>query len=179
MSENTLTPKQAAFVAWYVKLLNATNAAERAGYSGDRHTLEQVGSENLSKPEIRAEIDKRLKASIPSAEEVLTRVSQRAHVDITPYLDEENRLDVERLRADGLGHLVVGVKPGRQGTEYTLASPETASKMLARYHRLLGQHVDIDVSGTLGADASTLASLASQIAAIQAPSDDDTEDSTE
>lgn len=177
MSETTkLTDKQTAFVEWYCKLLNATEAARRAGYAGNSHTLEQVGHENLSKPEIRAEIDRRLKTSIPSADEVLSRIAARAHVDITPYLDDEQRIDVQALADAGLGHLVVGVKPGRNGVEITLASPETASKMLARYHRLLDRHVELDVTSTVGLDGDTLATLAAQIAVAQDSigNDDDT-----
>ena len=45
-----LTPKQAAFVAEYVKDGNATQAAIRAGYS--EKTAYSIGNENLSKPEI-------------------------------------------------------------------------------------------------------------------------------
>ena len=173
MSETTkLTDKQESFIAWYCKLLNATEAARRAGYAGNGHTLEQIGHENLSKPEIRAEIDQRLKASIPSADEVLSRIAQRAHVDITPYLDNEQRIDVQALADAGLGHLVVGVKPGRQGPEVTLASPETASKMLARYHRLLDRHVELDVTTTASLDSDTLATLAAQIAIAQGNIDD-------
>jgi hypothetical protein len=165
-----LTAKQELFIVWYVRLLNAYRAAERAGYSGDQHTLEQVGHENLNKPEIRAEIDRRLKASIPSADEVLTRISQRAHVDVTPYLDSEQRIDVQALASAGLGHLVVGVKPGRQGPEITLASPETASKMLARYHRVLGADTQVDITATLEASEDALAALTGQIqAAAQQP----------
>ncbi len=45
-----LTPKQAAFVAEYVKDSNATQAAIRAGYS--EKTAGAIGFENLQKPEI-------------------------------------------------------------------------------------------------------------------------------
>lgn len=66
-----LTPKQAAFVREYLIDRNATQAAIRAGYS--EATARQMGAENLSKPDIAAEIAKReqkaaIKAEITEAE---------------------------------------------------------------------------------------------------------------
>jgi phage terminase small subunit len=49
-----LTPKQHRFVAEYLKDLNATQAAIRAGYSPK--TARAVGSENLTKPDIASAI---------------------------------------------------------------------------------------------------------------------------
>jgi phage terminase small subunit len=49
-----VTPKQEAFVAEYLKDLNATQAAIRAGYSGK--TAYSIGEENLKKPEIAAAV---------------------------------------------------------------------------------------------------------------------------
>lgn len=54
-TDRGLTPKQAAFVREYLVDLNATQAAERAGYSAA--TAQQMGAENLSKPLIREAIE--------------------------------------------------------------------------------------------------------------------------
>lgn len=51
-----MTPKQQAFVLEYLKDLNATQAAIRAGYSED--TARSIGSENLTKPDIAEAITK-------------------------------------------------------------------------------------------------------------------------
>jgi phage terminase small subunit len=51
-SAMALTPKQQRFVDEYLTDCNATQAAIRAGYS--RRTAYAIGSENMSKPEIRA-----------------------------------------------------------------------------------------------------------------------------
>ena len=51
-----MTKKQKRFIEEYLIDLNATQAAIRAGYSPD--TAQQMGSENLSKPVISAEISK-------------------------------------------------------------------------------------------------------------------------
>ena len=53
-----LTHKQSLFIAYYIGECdgNATEAAAKAGYSGNRRTLEQVGFENLRKPKIKSAI---------------------------------------------------------------------------------------------------------------------------
>ena len=56
----TLTVKQQRFVKGYLIDLNAAGAARRAGYS--RRTARQMGTENLSKPYIRAIIDAEIEA---------------------------------------------------------------------------------------------------------------------
>jgi phage terminase small subunit len=77
-----LTIKQQRFIDEYMIDLNATQAAIRAGYS--KRSANAVGNENMAKPIIRAEIDKRLQekhdATIADREEVLrtlTRVLRR------------------------------------------------------------------------------------------------------
>lgn len=57
MAKGKLTPKQERFVAEYLIDLNATQAAIRAGYSAK--TAAAIGHENLTKPEIAAEVEKR------------------------------------------------------------------------------------------------------------------------
>ena len=51
-----LTAKQALFCKEYIVDLNSTQAAIRSGYS--EKTAKVIGCENLTKPYIRAEIDK-------------------------------------------------------------------------------------------------------------------------
>ena len=53
-----LTERQCRFVELYIKLGNATKAAQKAGYS--LKGVRQTGSRNLRKPEIKKAIEKRL-----------------------------------------------------------------------------------------------------------------------
>ena len=48
-----LTPKQKVFVEEYVKTKNATKAAQKAYDTEDYGTARSIGSENLTKPNIR------------------------------------------------------------------------------------------------------------------------------
>jgi phage terminase small subunit len=56
VAKDKLTPKQEMFVKEYLVDLNATQAAIRAGYN--KKTAKEIGAENLTKPNIKAEIDK-------------------------------------------------------------------------------------------------------------------------
>ena len=80
----TLTPKQTRFVEEYLRDLNATQAAIRAGYKPDR--AQQMGSENLSKPvvaaAIQAEMDARSKRTQVTADRVLQEIAKIAFADI-------------------------------------------------------------------------------------------------
>ena len=59
LAEAMLTPKQERFIDEYLVDFNARQAAIRAGYSAK--TAQPISSELLSKPIIRAEIDRRRK----------------------------------------------------------------------------------------------------------------------
>ena len=57
---DSLNHRQAQFVIEYLKDLNATQAAIRAGYS--EHTARVIGQENLTKPAIAAAIEDQINA---------------------------------------------------------------------------------------------------------------------
>ncbi|HUW10208.1 MAG TPA: hypothetical protein VM537_10790, partial [Anaerolineae bacterium] len=79
---------------------------------------------------------------------------------------------------DGLGHLVTGVKRTRDGPEVTLTDPQTATKTLARYHRLLRDQVDVTIEDRTTPSRDVLDSLVQQVAALeqQASSGGDAQD---
>lgn len=68
-----MTHKQKAFCDYYIATLNATESAEKAGYS--KKTARSIGAENLTKPDIKEYIAEKLqkadKSRIATAEEVL------------------------------------------------------------------------------------------------------------
>ena len=84
-----LTPKQARFCEEYLVDLNATQAAIRAGYSVE--SAGSIGSENLTKPEIRARIEtamaERSKRTGINADRVLRELGRIAFVNPKDVLD--------------------------------------------------------------------------------------------
>ena len=71
--DKKLTPKQKAFADYYIETGNATESAIKAGYS--KKTAAVIGTENLTKPNIKQYIDERLSKiedeRIAKGEEVL------------------------------------------------------------------------------------------------------------
>lgn len=89
-----LTNKQSRFVEEYLIDLNATQAAIRAGYS--EKTAQIIGFENLSKPIIQEDLQKRMDAQSKrteiTADQILQEIASIAY-------DEENVRPGDRLRA--------------------------------------------------------------------------------
>jgi len=80
-----LTAKQKAFIAHYLECWNATEAARRAGYA--ERSIRSIASENLTKPNIRAEIDRRMKLLVMSADEAMLRLTQEATATLEDFID--------------------------------------------------------------------------------------------
>jgi phage terminase small subunit len=88
-----LTDKQALFIAEYMVDKNATQAAIRAGYSED--TAQQIGSENLSKPVIQKEIERRINDQIKR----LSITSDRVINKISAIANSKTATNSDRLKA--------------------------------------------------------------------------------
>jgi hypothetical protein len=110
-----MTEKQQRWVEHYLGRANgnATEAARLAGYAGTRHTLEQVGYENLRKPEIETAVQEFRKANAMPAEELLGRLADQARGP-SQYLNTitgtDVVVDVDGLLRDGKGHLIKAAK---------------------------------------------------------------------
>ena len=146
---NRFTDKQKAFINHYLICLNATESAEKAGYKGNYDTLRSVGSENLSKPNIRAEINKRLSKLTMSANETLKRVSDIASGDMLQFIDSRGELDIKAMREAGMGRLLKKYKKTKriiprkndepievEHIEVELYAADSAQDKLMRYYSL-------------------------------------------
>lgn len=81
-----LTAKQQKFADYYIELGNAAEAARKAGYS--KRTARSIGQENLTKPDVKEYISKRLEelanervADQQEVLEFLTRLVRREESD--------------------------------------------------------------------------------------------------
>lgn len=87
-----LTAKQERFCEEYLIDLNATKAAIRAGYSVE--SAGSIGSENLTKPEIRARVEsamaERSRRTGITADRVLLELGKVAFVNPTDLIDPED-----------------------------------------------------------------------------------------
>lgn len=165
-----LSKKQQDFIDAYLSNgWNATRAAIAAGYS--EKTARFIGSENLTKPNIQAEIKRRLEDKAMGSEEVLARLAEQVRFDPSQYFvfkqypirDEEGNpteeyeeyfvgVDFAKLRDDGLGHLIKSVSPTRNhGWKVEWVDPQRAIEMIGKHLGLFRErvehsgHVDIDI----------------------------------
>lgn len=150
------TDKQKAFINHYIITLNATESAREAGYKGNYVTLRSVGSENLSKPHIRKEIDRRLADLTMTADEVLNRVSKHASGTMEDFVrwddDFGYRLDIEKAANAGKLDLVKKLKEttntrrDKDGNEYITVRKEIelypADGALDKLMRYYGKYND-------------------------------------
>ena len=162
-----MTQKQKRFIEEYLIDLNATQAAIRAGYSPD--TAQQTGSENLSKPVIRAQIDRamaeRSKRTGVNAERVVLELAKIAFVNAAEVIDPKTAtVKEDALPEDTAAIQSVKVKTfGEDGLEREI---KMADKLKAL--ELLGKHLGmfkdrIELSGGLDTEKSKLDDLIGQM----------------
>jgi phage terminase small subunit len=134
-----LTDKQHLFVGHYLNCLNATEAAARAGYQGNRNVLAVTGHENLRNPKIRAEIDARMAALVMPADEVLFRLSDQASGSMADFMSLKGRgvgLDLKKAALADKLHLVKKYSKTKQGVSIELYDAHAAQALLAKIHGL-------------------------------------------
>jgi len=90
-----LSLKQSMFISAYLGEANgnATEAAKLAGYTGNRNTLKAMGQENLTKPYIKAEIDREVRGR-------KCMMSKADRIELLSQFAEDPTLDVkDRMKA--------------------------------------------------------------------------------
>lgn len=97
-----LTQKQALFVSEYLKDLNATQAAIRAGYSPKR--ADAIGYENLRKPEIASAIAEQQAArevrTLITTDKILSDIEAIKQDAMQPIFDKDgNKVMADRAAA--------------------------------------------------------------------------------
>lgn len=152
-----LTNKQKAFIECYLRTWNATQAAIEAGYS--ERTAYSIGPENLKKPEISEEIERRLAELKMSADEVILRYSQIARADIGDFMDITTmtaQVDLHKAKEAKKTGLIKKVKQRTTITthkdgsesedhwiELELHDPLRALEQLGRHLKLFTDRVEI------------------------------------
>lgn len=171
-----LTPKQKTFIDEYLIDLNATQAAIRAGYS--KSTANRIATENLSKPVIQAEIQKRMKDreerteitqdfvlrelyAIASAKgsdfaKVVKKTAlQPVFDDMGNVTDHQevafNVVEIEPTDEipDDKKKAISGIKQGKHGIEVNTCDKVRALELLGRHLGMFTDKVKVDVGSGL------------------------------
>ncbi len=134
-----LTKKRRAWVEEYLQCWNATEAARRVGY---KHPNNQ-GPRLLLDVGIQALIQQRLREKAMSADEVLTRLAEQARAEHAAYLLADGSVDLDRLLADGKGHLVKGMRWDRAGNLIVeFYDAQSALALIGRHYKLFTDNVE-------------------------------------
>jgi phage terminase small subunit len=113
------TDKERAIVDQYFELgLNGTKAAIAAGYS--KKSARQIASETLSKPYIRAEINRRLSLMAMGKDEVLARLAAEGRGDMRDFIG----LSSHALKRHPDGSLIKKYKNNITTTTVTTLDPD-------------------------------------------------------
>lgn len=132
-----LNRRQQQFIDEYLQCWNATEAAKRAGYS--KRTAHSIGHENLNKPEIREELDRRLAASHMSAAEALMRLAAQARANVGSVMDKKGNINVKALKKAAAAGLVKSYSVTDTGTRVVFYDAQAAMDKILR---VSGAYVD-------------------------------------
>ena len=129
-----LTEKQKRFADYYIETGNASESARRAGYKGKN--LNNIASENLAKPYIKAYLDQQLREfeskRIASAKEVLEMLTTSMRGEI----DEE----VIVIEGDGDGVSSARVVKKQIGLKDRIK----AAELLGKRYRLFTDKIEVE-----------------------------------
>jgi len=150
------TSRQRAFISYYLECWNASEAARKAGYS--EKTARFIGSENLTKPNIRAEIDRRLKALAMSADEVLARLQAQATASMAEFVNVnqetgEPAIDLRKAEQSGKLNVLKKLSITDKGLTVELYDAQGALQLLGKHHGLFTDK--IEHSGTIKTQDAT------------------------
>ncbi|MEE9279161.1 MAG: terminase small subunit [Myxococcota bacterium] len=146
-----LNDRQIAFCVEYLKDLNATQAAIRAGYS--EKTARVIGPENLSKPAIAERIAKlveeRNERTRIDSDWVLRRLAQIADVDLAELVNDDGSVKGLDAMPEGLKRLIAGIEVTEEfagrGQDREMVGYTKKVRLVDRIRvlELIGKHVGV------------------------------------
>ena len=145
-----LTRKQQVFVSEYLQCWNESEAARRAGYS--ERSAGAIGCENLKKPEIAAEIARRVASKALKAEECLLLLADQARGSLADFLKIDRntvKLDLAAAQAAGKLHLIESFKETRAGYEIKLYSAQDALEKLGKALGVLTERIALQATSVI------------------------------
>ncbi len=133
----SLSAKRRVFVEEYLKIWNATKAAEIAGYKYPR----QQGSRLLSFVDIQEYIEARLSELKMGADEVLIRLAEQARADISFFVKSGGGIDWERVAQKGYLVKSIAHKTGEH-SRIELYDAQSALQLIGKFHKLFTEKLE-------------------------------------
>jgi len=155
-TETKLTIKQQLFIDYYLQTFNATKAAKLAGYSDE--TAKEIGCENLTKPNIKLEIDRRVEETrkrIPT--DFIEHLKNQAFFNIADLLDDNGNINKQKLKDNNIPGIVSGItiqtdsikiddqkEAVREKVSFKLTDQSKAIEMLSKLLKLTDDSVKVN-----------------------------------
>lgn len=143
--KQSLSNRQRVFVEEYLTCWNASEAARRAGYTGQANV---VGPRLLADVRIQSAIEARIAEKAMTADEVLLRLADQARASMEDFITGGD-IDLSKAQQYGKLHLVKRVSvTDKGGVTIELYDAQAALVQLGRHHGLFVDKQEI--SGSLG-----------------------------
>lgn len=152
-----LSNKQRVFIEEYLTCWDAAKAARRAGYSPK--TARFIGCENLTKPNVKAAIEQRIKEKAMSADEVILRLAEHARHDIGDLMNDEGNVDLAKAKAEGKTRFIKAVTQGERGTRIETYDAQAALVQLGRVHGLFTDKSETTVKAEVDGSEQLLSAV--------------------
>jgi len=140
--QKKLTARQTAFIEHYLQTWNASEAARRAGYTGDANT---VGPRLLADVGISEAIATRLQDLKATTNEVLVRLTQHARGSLDDFVSASGEIDLAAAKRAGLLHLAKRIKIQRgkvESVEVELYDAQGALSKLGEAHGIFKKRIE-------------------------------------
>lgn len=142
-----LSPEHQRFVYAYVATLNKTQAYLTAYPNSSIQAARDSAYRLFNKPEIKEAVEEVLNTELETQKSILKRLVTLIEFDLTQYLNENLQVDITKLKNDGLGWIVKGIRQTKYGNEIYLIDKDKIIEMLAKAHKLF-ESTQIEVNFT-------------------------------
>lgn len=128
------------FVDSFLRTFAPVTAMREAGFERCTNLL---ANRLLQKPEIKAEISRRMSSTIMSKEEVLWRLTLQARNKYSEYIDAAGKVDLAKMIEDGTIHLVKCIVPTRYGIKVEFVDGQRSLELIGKHYKLFTEKIDL------------------------------------
>lgn len=134
------------FVDSFLRTFAPLTAMREAGFERCSNLM---ANKLLQKPEIKAEISRRMSSNIMSKEEVLWRLTLQARNKYSEYIDADGKVDLGKMIEDGTIHLVKCITPTRYGVKVEFVDGQRSLELIGKHYKLFTEKIDLSGAVTV------------------------------
>jgi len=140
IDKESISDVESRFVDSFLRTFAPLTAMQEAGFERCSNLL---ANRLLQKPEIKAEISRRMSSTIMSKEEVLWRLTLQARNKYSEYIDAVGKVDLGKMIQDGTIHLVKCITPTRYGVKVEFVDGQRSLELIGKHYKLFTEKIDL------------------------------------